>query len=134
MDELQRIKDDLLRLGLHQTLECFTKETCSQPSGNQPSFLTEAIPEVESPLSQSPPRIETSLSEPCLAPLMIAKPVCSETTQTLFPNRSVDSTKSPKRQRKASPHFIVTPVHDQLRFRMHEISNKTLSEKSNYDE
>ena len=134
MEELQRIKDELQRLGLHETLESFKNETRSQQSGVQPGCLTEAIPEVESPLSQSPPRIETCLSEPCLAPLTIAQPVL-EQPPPLQPMQSTESSlKSPNGSRKLSPHFTVIPIQDQLKFRMHEISNKMLSEKSGYEE
>ena len=134
MEELQRLKDELLRLGLHETLEIFDKETHSQQSDVQPSFLSEAIPEVESPLSQSPPRIESCLSETCLAPLTIAQPVTEQPPPLLHTASAGSPQKSPNRSCKASPHFTVIPVQDQMKFRLHEISNKALSEKSNYEE
>lgn len=134
MEELQRLKDELLRLGLHETLEIFDKETHSQQSDVQQSFLSEAIPEVESPLSQSPPRIESCLSETCLAPLTIAQPVTEQPPPLLHTASAGSPQKSPNRSCKASPHFTVIPVQDQMKFRLHEISNKALSEKSNYEE
>lgn len=126
MEELRRIENELLRLGLQQTLQCFRNET--RCSISQPEFRTEPIHEVESSACSSP-RIESSMSEPFLAPLTIAQPVYSE--QSLFPTRSTElASKSSKGLRKPSPHFIVERVLDQMRFQMTEISNKALSDKS----
>ena len=137
MDTLKRMEEELARLGLYQTLETLKSE--AKASGQRGGkSMTGTVFDAESTSSPTPSlsKVESSQSAVELTPLAIAQPVYSEPGPPLPHRHSADSatTKSPQRRRKATPQFIVVPVHDPSEFKMTELSNKAFSDKANYEE
>jgi len=113
--ELNRIEEELLKHGLHQTLEAFRSET----------QRAEAPSETESRLE-----IQSAKSEPQLAPLTLAQPVYSEPTQPLFKTKSADCGLTMFQQ--PSPRFEVIPIPDQTKFKIIELSSKSFADKTTF--